>query len=52
MCKKLVKVLEFLNQQLEITKVNIPTFSKTEKSVKTNVSRSSRIVKPSPKYGD
>ena len=50
--KKLANMLEFLNQQLKKTIVNIPTFIKAEQSVKTNVSRNGKIVKPNPKYGD
>ena len=49
---KVSKSVRISQPAAEKTIVNIPTFSKTEKSVKTNVSRSGRIVKPNPKYGD
>ena len=50
--QKVSKSVRISQPAAEKTIVNIPTFSKTERSVKTNVSRSGRIVKPNPKYGD
>ena len=50
--QKVSKSVRIFQPAAEKTIVNIPTFSKTEQSVKTNVSRSGRIVKPNPKYGD
>ena len=50
--QKVSKSVRISQPAAEKTIVNISTFSKTEKSVRTNISRSGRIAKPNPKYGD